>query len=109
MVKNLPATQETQVWSLSWEDPLEKGIATHSSILYFAFPVYRQVLAEKAIAPHSSTLAWKIPWREELDRLQSMGSRRVGRDWSTLAAETDRFWGMGGSRKIKFESIYNDL
>ena len=36
--------------------------------------------SEKAMAPHSSTLAWKIPWTEELGRLQSMGSRRVGHD-----------------------------
>ena len=35
------------------------------------------------MAPHSSTLAWKIPWTEEPDRLQSMGSRRVGHDWVT--------------------------
>ena len=35
---------------------------------------------EKAMVPHSSTLAWKIPWAEELGRLQSMGSRRVGHD-----------------------------
>ena len=37
-------------------------------------------LSEKAMAPHSSTLAWKIPWTEEPGRLQSMGSRRVGQD-----------------------------
>ena len=49
-VKNQPAMQETQVQSLGWEDPLEKGMAIHSSIL-----------------------AWRIPWTEELDRLQSMG------------------------------------
>ena len=49
-VKNLPAMQETRVQSLGGEDPLEKGIATHSSII-----------AEKAMAPHSSTLAWRIP------------------------------------------------
>ena len=41
---------------------------------------------EKAIATHSSTLAWKIPWAEEPGRLQSMGSHRVGHDWSDLAA-----------------------
>ena len=57
MVKNLPAMQETQVGSLSWEDPLEKGMATHSSIL-----------------------AWRIPWTEELGGLQFMGSHRVGYD-----------------------------
>ena len=53
-VKNLPAMQETRVQSLGGEDPLEKGIATHSS-----------------------TLAWQIPWTEEPDRLRSMGSLRV--------------------------------
>ena len=42
--------------------------------------------SEKAMAPHSSTLAWKIPWTEEPGRLQSMGPRRVGHDWSDLAA-----------------------
>ena len=52
MVKNLPATQETWVQSLGWEDPLEKGMATHSSIL-----------------------AWRIPWTEEPGGLQSMGSK----------------------------------
>ena len=57
MVKRLPAVQETWVRSLGWEDPLEKEMATHSS-----------------------TLAWKIPWTEELGRLQSMGSQRVGHD-----------------------------
>ena len=54
---NLPAMQETQIQSLSWEDPLEKGMATHSSIL-----------------------AWRIPWTEEPDGLQSMGLQRVGHD-----------------------------
>ena len=57
MVKRLPTMRETWVPSLSWEDPLEKEMA-----------------------PHSSTLAWKIPWREEPGRLQSMGSQRVGHD-----------------------------
>ena len=57
MVKNLPAIQDTQVQSLGQEDPLEKGVATHSSIL-----------------------AWEIPWTEEPGRLQSMRSQRVERD-----------------------------
>ena len=48
--KNLSAMQETQVQSLGWEDPLEKGMTTHSSIL-----------------------AWRIPWTEELSGLQTMG------------------------------------
>ena len=51
-------------------------------------------LLEKAMAPHSSTLAWKIPWTEEPDGLQSMGSRRVGHDWATsLSLFTFMHWG----------------
>ena len=60
MVKRLSTMRETQVWSLGREDPLEKEMAIHSS-----------------------TVAWKIPWTEELGRLQSMGSQRVGHDWAT--------------------------
>ena len=55
MVKNLPTMQKTQVQSLSGKDPLGKGMATHSSIL-----------------------AWRIPWTEESDELQSMALQRVG-------------------------------
>ena len=58
-VKCLPADRETRVRSLGWEDPLEKEMATHSG-----------------------TLAWKIPWAEKPDRLQSMGLQRVGHDWA---------------------------
>ena len=57
LAKNLPTMQETWAGSLGWEDPLEKGMVTHSSIL-----------------------AWKIPWTEEPGRLQFMGSQRVGLD-----------------------------
>ena len=49
--------------------------------LYFSFPY--GLFSEKAMAPHSSTLAWKIPWMEEPGRLQSMGSLRVRHDWAT--------------------------
>ena len=56
-VKNPLAMQETWVRSLVWGDPLEEGRATHSSIL-----------------------AWRIPWTEEADELQSLGSQRVGHD-----------------------------
>ena len=59
-LKHLPAMRETWVWSLGWEDPLEKEMATHSCIL-----------------------AWRIPWMEEPGGLQSMGSHRVGHDWAT--------------------------
>ena len=59
-VKNFPAVQETKVWPLGQEDPLLKGMATHSSVLI-----------------------WKIPWTEEPGTLQSLGSQRVGHDWVT--------------------------
>ena len=50
-------------------------------------------ILQKAMAPHSSTLAWKIPWMEEPGRLQSMGSRRVGHDWVTsLSLSTFMHW-----------------
>ena len=57
MVKHLPAMWEAHVRSLSWEDPLEKRMATPSSIL-----------------------AWRIPWTEEPGGLQPMGSQRAGHD-----------------------------
>ena len=59
-IKNLSAMQNIWVQSLGWEDPLEKEMATHSSIL-----------------------AWRIPWTEEPGGLQSIGSQRVGHDWVT--------------------------
>ena len=55
VVKNLPAMQETPIWSLEWEDPLEKEMATLSSVL-----------------------AWEMPWTEEPSRLQFMGSQGLG-------------------------------
>ena len=60
MVKNPPSMQEIWVLSLAWEDLLEEGMATHSSIL-----------------------AWEIPWTEEPGELQSMGSQRVRHDLAT--------------------------
>ena len=60
MVKNLPAMQETRIWSLGQEDPLKKGMATHSIIF-----------------------AWRIPWTEEPGGLQSMGLQRIRYDFTT--------------------------
>ena len=51
------------------------------NLVFFYFPLH--IFPEKAMAPHSNTLAWKIPWTEEPGRLQSMGSWRVGHDWVT--------------------------
>ena len=79
-VKNLPAMQETWVWSLGWEDPLEEGMVTHSSILAWSIPMDRG--------------AW---WA-----IQSMGSQRVGCNWraqnSTGTVGTE--WGWGGKVKV---------
>ena len=60
LMKNPPAVQETQIWSLGWEDPLEKEMAIHSSIL-----------------------AWRISWTKEPGRLQSIESQRVRHDLET--------------------------
>ena len=52
-------------------------------VLICIYLIASEADSEKAMAAHSSTLAWKIPWMEEPGRLQSMGSRRVGHDWAT--------------------------
>ena len=64
--------------SLFWEDCLNL-LSTNVHINVG----FSNALSEKAMAPHSSTLAWKIPWTEEPGGLQSMGSQRVGHDWAT--------------------------
>ena len=69
-VNNLSAMQETQVQSLGQEDPLEKGMATNSSIL-----------------------AWRIPWTEETSWLQSMGSQRIQHDWAPNKWLNNIFYG----------------
>ena len=63
------------------------------SIIHFGFIFVYGVRVEKAMAPHSSTPAWKIPWTEEPGRLQSIGSQRVGHDWATsLSLFTFMHW-----------------
>ena len=73
---------QNKVWSLGQEDPLEEEMATHSSIL-----------------------AWRIPWTEEPDGLQSMGSQRVGHVWATEDEEDtlqEGFWRkQKGRRRVK--------
>ena len=75
---------ETQVRSLGWEDPLEKKMA-----------------------PHTSTLAWKIPWTEEPGRLQSMGSHRVRHDYSDLAAAVAA--GQGNGTPHQYSCLENPM
>ena len=81
MVKNLPAMPETWVLSQGWEDPLKKGMATHSSIL-----------------------AWRILWTEEPGRLQSMGSQRVRHDWASFIHFTSLHFMMAKSIKKKIST-----
>ena len=69
MVKNFPALQETQVWSLGQEDPLEEGTTTHSSIL-----------------------AWRILWIEESGGFQFTGSQRVRHEWVTKHKQGKMMW-----------------
>ena len=73
-------TQETRIQSMGWEDPLEEGTATHSS-----------------------TLAWRISWTEETGRLQSIGSQRVGYDWSDLEEHINTQIQLCNSSKHKTE------
>ena len=81
MVKNLPAMQETWVWSMGQEDPLEGEMTTYSSIL-----------------------AWRIPWTEEPGRLQSMRSQRVRHDWVTntftFTLERQNYFNVSGIRLL---------
>ena len=84
MVKHLPAMRETWVWFLGWEDPLEKEMAIHSS-----------------------TLAWKIPWTEEPNRLHPMGSQRVGHNWATSLHFTSWCYFLINLTQVRF--IYNKM
>ena len=70
MVKNLSVMQEPWACSLCWDDPLERGMATHSSIL-----------------------VWRIPWTEP-NRLQSLGSKRLARDWAPLTLQWLGSWAL---------------
>ena len=79
MVKNLPAKPETQVQSLGQEEPLEKRMA-----------------------PHSSVLAWRIPWTEAPGGPQPMGSQRVGQDWAINTFPRECVLGLWGESLVGF-------
>ena len=82
-VKNLPEKQDTWVWSLGQEDPLEKGMAAHSSIL-----------------------AWRIPWTEEPGGLQSMWSQKVRHHWVTKhSTESRNNWFLYFGKKNTMEGF----
>ena len=114
LVKNLPAMWETWVWS--WVGKIPWKTAQQPTPVFFPGEPHGQrslvgynlwgckeldmterhdwaTKAKKAMAPHSSTLAWKIPWTEEPGRLKSMGSLGVGHDWETsLSLFTFMHW-----------------
>ena len=82
----------------SASDPITNMLPTLPNLFIHCYIIW-----EKAMTPHSSTLAWKIPWMEELGRLQSMGSHRVRHDWSDLAAAAAYYilripWWLRGKR-----------
>ena len=77
--------------------PKDLGIGMYQKIKtkLSSFYMYLKSFSEKAMAPHSSTLAWKIPWMEASGRLRSMGSLRVGHDWATsLSLFTFHFYAL---------------
>ena len=81
---------KTQQWPQDWKwsgfIQTPKKVNTKECSNYYTIALISHTSMEKAMAPHSSTLAWKIPWMEEPGGLQSMRSHRVGHDWSDLAA-----------------------
>ena len=88
-------------WIVRWQCPprtrlgVEKARSLQFAICLWGWISWQRLdmLLEKAMAPHSSTFAWKIPWTEEPGRLQSMGSRRVRHDWMTsLSLFTFMHW-----------------
>ena len=83
-LKRLPAMRDTWVRSLGWEDPLEKEMATHSSIL-----------------------AWRIPWTEEPGGLQSTGLQRVGHDWAISLSLSLSFIGEGNGNPLQCSCLEN--
>ena len=85
-VKNLPAIQETQVWSLGQEDPLEKGMTTNSSIL-----------------------AWRIPWTEEPGGLQFIVLQRVGHNWVTKHKTALSFNSLTSSKSRQTKTKHSSL
>ena len=98
-VKCLPTMQETWVWFLGGEDPLEKEMVTHSSTLAWRIPwmwlihvnvwqkplQYCKIISLQLIKINGKKKK-KIPWMEEPDGLQSMGSQKVGHDWATSSS-----------------------
>ena len=78
--KGLHQSKKLQGPQFKWQNPKNNLQVINQDIRY---GLYSYLVSEKAMAPHSSTLAWKIPWMEEPEKLQSMGSLRFRHDWAT--------------------------
>ena len=107
MVKNPPATWKTWVPSLDWKDPLEKGMATHSSVLFFKnfknvyYPFFffcflKKLFIFKLKDNCFTEFCWRVPWTEEPYGPQFMGLQRVKHDWVT---NTHTSWAGKNCRK----------
>ena len=89
----LPHLGLLKILIIIWQNLINSMQMGYFSISLIKLRTQHYVLTEKAMAPHSSTPAWEIPWAEEPGRLQSMGSRRVGHDWATsLSLFTFMHW-----------------
>ena len=86
----------------SWTCPFLRHHCIWKSFIFFL-----TWILEKAMAPHSSTLAWKIPWMKEPGRLQSMGSRRVGHDWATYFHFSLSCIGEGNGNQLQCSCLEN--
>ena len=83
-----PMSPALQSGFLTTEPPVKSLVCT--ILIIPSIPEFIYTYVEKAMAPHSSTLAWKIPWMEEPGGLQSMGSLRVGHDWATSLSRIEK-------------------
>ena len=109
--KNLPAMQETWVWSLcspgnSQKHSTPQFKSINAFVLSFLYGPTLTSIGEE-MATHSSTIAWKTPWAEEPGRLQSMGSWRVRRDWATHFHFSLSCTGEGNSNPLQCSCLEN--
>ena len=89
----------------SWSQSSHGNCPLLTVPFFFFFKLSIQQTEEKAMAPHSSTLAWKIPWMEKPGRLQSMGSLRVGHDWVTSLSCI----GEGNGNPLQYSCLENPM
>ena len=120
---SLPSTSKpvSELCSLNTDSVRNQGTETiHHKGTWGLFVNNRALNLEKAMAPHSTTLTWKIPWTEEPGRLQSMESLRVGHDWATSLSlftcmhwrrkwqPTPVFWSLGGYSPMGSQRVRHD-